>query len=505
MSVWILDATTKSITITMTGAAATTNPDWTSAWADDNGTTVTPGSSDGTLNGTTPVTVVAAPAASTQRIVKEINVHNVDTAAVTFYVKYVSGGTRILKKVTLQVDETFTITNNFDSSGAIKTAISTVPAHGHTGSSDGGTLTAAAIATGQLAVARGGTGLDGSATGGSNQIVKQSAAGGNFSVGALTAAELGITGQQNGTNKLTTIKTFNFIDFTVEDSGSNVLGVWHNLPGIVGGRLTLTTGVPVTTSNVTAAGTLYYTPYIHDKIALYDGTRWRVYTFTEISLSLTLTSGNNYDVFLYDNAGTLTLETLVWTNDTTRATALALTNGVWLKTGALTRRYLGTIRASGTNTTEDSDSKRYVFNINNQVPFIDFRADGTDSWTNAGNGTLSAMNSGNAAWKHEFVVGLNERPIEAYSNVACGIDGTQAIALDSSTTLDRARSTVNNNRLSDVATIPVFWSGFPGIGYHYLQAMQTTRTASTVTFYGDNGASLTAIAMNSGLTAKGWR
>jgi hypothetical protein len=115
------------------------------------------------------------------------------------------------------------------------------------------------------------------------------------------------------------------------------------------------------------------------------------------------------------------------------------------------------------------------------------------------------MNSGNAAWKHEFVVGLNERPMEAYSNVASGIDGIQALALDSSTTLDRARSTVNDNRLSDVATIPVFWSGFPGIGYHYIQAMQTTRTASTVTFYGDNGAVLTAISMNSGLTAKGWR
>lgn len=506
MSVWILDATTKSITITMTGAAATTNPDWTSAWVDDNGSTVTPGSSDGTLNGTMPVTVVAAPAAATRRIIKEITVHNVDTAAVTFYVKYVSGGTRFLKKVTLQVSETFTIDNTYDANGAIKTAIATVPAHGHTDSTNGGTLNAAAIATGQLAVARGGTGLDGSATGGANQIVKQSAAGGNFSVGTLTAGELGITGQQNGTNKLTTVKTFNFIDFNVEDQGSNVLGVWHNLPSVVGGRLTLTSGTPVTTSNVTAAGTLYYTPYLHDKIALYDGTRWRVYTFTEISLSLTLTSGKNYDVFLYDNAGTLTLElSAAWTNDTTRADAITRQNGAWVKSGATTRRYLGTLRASGTNTTEDSDSKRFVWNYYNQVPFVDFRADNTDSWTNAGNGTLSAMNSGNAAWKHEFVVGLNEKPYEAMGSVASGSDGDIAIALDSANTLDRARATIVNNRVVDVITMTSFWSGFPGIGYHYFQAMQTTRQASSVTFYGDNGAVLTSISMNSGLTAKGWR
>lgn len=506
MSVWILDTTGKSITITMTGAAATTNPDYMAAWADDNGSTVTPGASDGTLNGSTPVTVVAAPAASTRRIIKEIVVYNRDSAAVTFYVKYVAGGTRFLKKVTLLVDEVFTIEANFDSSGAIKTAIATVPAHGHTDSTNGGTLNAAAIATGQLAVARGGTGLDASATGGSNQIVKQSAAGGNFSVGALTAAELGITGQQNGTNKLTTVKTFNFIDFNVEDQSGNVLGVWHNLSEPVGGRLTLTSGTPVTTSNVTAAGTLYYTPYLHDKIALYDGTRWRVYTFTEISLALTLTSGKNYDVFLYDNSGTLTLElSAAWTNDTTRADAITRQNGVWVKSGATTRRWLGTIRASGTNTTEDSDSKRYVWNYASRVPYVDFRADGTDSWTNAGNGTLSAMNSGNAAWKFEFVNGLNEWPLEVYSTVACLPDGDQAIALDSSTTLDRARTTLTNNRTADALTSTVFWSGFSGIGYHYIQAMQTTRTASTVTFYGDNGASLNSISMNSGLTVKGWR
>ena len=109
---------------------------------------------------------------------------------------------------------------------------------------------------------------------------------------------------------------------------------------LAGGRLTLTSGTPVTTSDVTGAGTLYYTPYTSGQIALYSGSAWVVYTFTERSLSLTLTSGKNYDVFLYDNSGTLTLElSAAWTNDTTRADALTTQDGVYVKSGATTRRW----------------------------------------------------------------------------------------------------------------------------------------------------------------------
>ena len=54
-----------------------------------------------------------------------------------------------------------------------------------------------------------------------------------------------------------------------------------------GGRLTLTTAVPETTSDVTAATTVYYTPYLHDRVTIYDGTRWNEYTFSELSIKLT--------------------------------------------------------------------------------------------------------------------------------------------------------------------------------------------------------------------------
>lgn len=276
------------------------------------------------------------------------------------------------------------------------------------------------------------------------------------------------------------------------------------LTGLVGGRLTLTSGVPVTTSDVTGAGTLYYTPYTHDKIALYDGTRWRMYTFTERALALTVTSGSNYDVFLYDNAGTLTLElSAAWTNDTTRADGLVTQNGVWVKSGAPTRRYLGTIRASGLNVTEDSVTKRFVWNMYNRVPRDLMGFDTTDSWTDAGNGTWSPMNAGAAVWKREFVLGLTVQSIRAIASVYCTAGGMVSIAMDSTSTPSRTKTTfggtasgnTNNNGVETA-----HFADYPGIGYHYLQVLENTDSASSETFWGDNAGSIGGgnIGVNSG-------
>lgn len=121
MNPLILDATTKSIKIKMSGAPATTNPDYTSHWADTTTTTITEGSLDGTLNGATEVVVVTSPGVSTNRVIKEITVTNVDTAAVTIIVEYVSaGGTRLLAKATLQVNDTWTTNGTFDTTGSLK-------------------------------------------------------------------------------------------------------------------------------------------------------------------------------------------------------------------------------------------------------------------------------------------------------------------------------------------------------------------------------------------------
>jgi hypothetical protein len=67
------------------------------------------------------------------------------------------------------------------------------------------------------------------------------------------------------------------------------------------GRLTLTTGVPVTTSDVTGATTIYFTALDGFRIGLYDGTiNWNVIVpNADLSLALgTLVNNTNYDIFI---------------------------------------------------------------------------------------------------------------------------------------------------------------------------------------------------------------
>jgi len=154
MALLILDATTKSIVVAMSGAAATTNPDFTAAWADNNGTTFTEGATDGALNGTSSVTLVAAPASSTRRTIKAITIENKDTAAVTLTISYNNASTlRTIAKVTLNVGDTWTTDGTFDTNGSLKQTL--------------GTVNLASGVTGTLAVANGGTGVTSSTGSGS--------------------------------------------------------------------------------------------------------------------------------------------------------------------------------------------------------------------------------------------------------------------------------------------------------------------------------------------------
>jgi hypothetical protein len=123
----VLDATNKSITVTMATSATTTNPDFVAAWSDDTGTSFTEGASDGALNGSSQVTLVASPAASTRRLIKSIYIENRDTVANTITVTYNNGGTlRNISKVTLQVGDTWSTDGTTDTNGNLKTIQSPV-------------------------------------------------------------------------------------------------------------------------------------------------------------------------------------------------------------------------------------------------------------------------------------------------------------------------------------------------------------------------------------------
>lgn len=186
----VLDTTTKSVTVAMSGAAATTNPDFVTAYSDDTGTSFTEGSSDGALNGTTQVTLVAAPAASTKRLIKSIFIQNKDTASVTLTITVNNNGTlRNLAKVTLAVGDTWSTDGTTDTNGNLKTIVSPVNL---------------ANATGVLAVANGGTGVT-ALTGASSVVLRDTNA--NITANSITPGWTS-TATAAGTTTLTVASTY---------------------------------------------------------------------------------------------------------------------------------------------------------------------------------------------------------------------------------------------------------------------------------------------------------
>jgi hypothetical protein len=257
-------------------------------------------------------------------------------------------------------------------------------------------------------------------------------------------------------------------------------------------RLTLTTGTPVTTADVTGAATVFCCPYVGNHIALYDGTSWHMRTSTEFSLALgTLTNGKPYDVFCYDNAGVPTLEFLVWTNDTTRATALAYQNGVLVKSGATTRRYLGTFYTTAATTTEDSSSNRYLFNYYNRVDKVLRGGDTQSAW----NYTTATIRQAGASTTHQLnmLVGVDEDLVEAViytnaANTAANVEVAIGFGLDSTTAFSQTATVIQFNPkvVTQVANLALpmsaFFRGHVGVGKHVLSWNEWSAASGTTTW-----------------------
>ncbi len=105
-----LGTTTQTLEALLGGAAATTNPAAVVSYAEHTATTYTGKVQHTDLNGTTAVTILSAPASSTEHVVRGVAISNIDTAAVTLTVRFkdTSGSTvyRTVFKATLSVGDT---------------------------------------------------------------------------------------------------------------------------------------------------------------------------------------------------------------------------------------------------------------------------------------------------------------------------------------------------------------------------------------------------------------
>lgn len=259
--------------------------------------------------------------------------------------------------------------------------------------------------------------------------------------------------------------------------------------GINDFRLTLTTGVPVTSADVLAATTIYCTPKVGNRIALFDATGLAtLYVSAEFSIALPATTATLYDVFCYANAGVPTLELLAWTNPTTRATLLTLaTTGVYTKVGDLTRRYLGSVY-TGTvaGQTEDSVLKRYLWNYYQRARRHLIRQESTSTWTY--NVATIRQTNASTANQVDFVVGVNEVEVDAMTQIA-GYNATvgtalvTGIGLDSTTVFHGEPGGALVNAANQALQITGRYKGFPGVGKHLLAWNETVSVAAAASTF----------------------
>jgi len=266
-------------------------------------------------------------------------------------------------------------------------------------------------------------------------------------------------------------------------------------PQTCDGRLTAATNDPVPVIDINSSNTLYFTPYVGNRIALYvQDYGWRIYTFGELSLSVTgLSTSGVYDIFIYDNAGSLALSSLFWASGTVRATALIRQDGVWVKSGAPEYRYLGTIRIDAASSIiRDDHQNRFVWNMYNRVEKTLYLTEATNSWTYVNTNVWRILNNDWANNVCRMVVGINESLLTFESRVYA--ENSTANEIGVGVCVDAGNDNLGLIRCGNKdapANYNEGWygsiyKGYPGIGYHTVVVTELSG-GGTTTFYGDNG------------------
>jgi hypothetical protein len=266
-------------------------------------------------------------------------------------------------------------------------------------------------------------------------------------------------------------------------------------------RLTLTTAVPVTVSDVTAATTIYCSPLTGNRLDLPDsnGNPTRV-TSAEFSIAVPASTSTMYDIFCYNNAGVATLELLAWTNDTTRATAVVrTTNGRLLKSGDNTRMLLGVFRTTGVSgQTEDSATKRHLWNYYNRDRRPLQRFETTATWTYS-TATVRQANGSTTSNQVDVVVGWQDADLDLTLQGVV-VDNTGAVDVSAGIGEDSTTTYAVGGTMHTIAEQGSMISALrlvkkPAVGRHFYSWNEWSQATGTTTWRANTasvGSTITA-------------
>lgn len=268
-------------------------------------------------------------------------------------------------------------------------------------------------------------------------------------------------------------------------------------------RLTLTTALPVTTADVSGASatTIFVTPYKGNRVATHVSATqgWVVASANEFSAAVPASASQNYDAFVVNTAGTMSVEFTAWAGNTTRATALTLQDGVLVKSGDTTRRYAGSFRTVSSNQTADTSALRLLWNYYNRSERHLSVVDTANTWTY--NSITIRQAGANTANQVQCVVGVDEdiaqANVQGYaSNDTGNVSSAVGVGIDS-TTVNSAQI-FGGYQVAIASTTQLTagqYRGFLGIGYHRINWLEWVTATGTTTFYGDNGATIVQSGM----------
>jgi hypothetical protein len=284
---------------------------------------------------------------------------------------------------------------------------------------------------------------------------------------------------------------------------------------------------------------VFYTPYVGNRIPLLTESLFCERTFAELTLALDSNSGNtgyqqsgkNFDLFVYNDAGTLRLCTgPAWTNDITRSAALTRLRGLWVNNASITLKYdttsatisaaansalyVGTMRASANGQTEMSlgapaaaaggtNNKLYLWNTYQRVPTSATNRDSTDTWAY----TLAVWREKNGSLSNavNYVSGLAEGAVTAQSSAVSSSD-TAGTARYNGVGLNASNAIASGSipgyvdtQAARVAQGIARYEASVALGFSTLFEIEYSVAAGTSTWRGDGGG---ASIIQTGMTVE---
>lgn len=299
------------------------------------------------------------------------------------------------------------------------------------------------------------------------------------------------------------------------------------------GRLTLTTVVPVLTAPVATSANVLYTPYVGNQIPIWDGVQWAIKPFSEMTNVLANSAtGNagpaagaaskNYDIFAWNNAGVITLTRGgAWNSDTVRSATtendLQRVSGLLCNLNTITNgpaagfgTYLGTVRTDaggatvswslGGSASGGTPATINVWNMYNRNTYTPSVQDSTASW-NYTSATIRASNNSNGN-RISFVRGLDNEGVKsdfkqrlsplaaaaANSTIYVGLDSTSAVPAAGTHSYGFMQNTLVTSQES--ANALATYASLPGLGFHFIQALEQGDGTNANTFFGATGHQL---------------